>query len=697
MVVNNPLLSGLSSTLLLKNHKTHFKFLCADIEAADVDVPGFVDTPINAHFTHQDNQDDIDDIVDYEPDDYFDNAGLNQVHLQRVPLSTAVVQEWRDYNVNGLKVIRQDSVVATAVQSVVSHFFDFNTNKPKPGLFWSDLFSQDVFAHAVKDPDSDNFFFEYKHSTRAHVPLFDWMSSHSTGKFTNHPLSGATIWDLNAFRDMVLSHVMPLLGFDPQLMIFEMTGMSILIQPPVGGVSQVIHTDDDPLTDLGEWVSLLFPVHKQRGTVFLQEMQCDKFGSIRGVKPLLELGDVAAWSKVKHFGSGAEAVPSEKEIRMAMFAYVHVIAKCSAHSLAKSSVPGELRNGNRDENDDENIHFGPDETYWTSGLVPIIRRCASCRHGVTSYDVPELRSSYVDNNLGEPEQVKSRSPFQLHYCTICAFFSGKQSHEGEVQGLICQWCVDMPSFDMRARHPQLNLQPELNSVSDFIYHSVIDSKICIHGSTHYVPFPPQHQIFLIFSHNEIVSSCKFWIQFYQVYSFVTPMAPPEFKPKSEQPWVTFWELYLLNSTCYRSRMLCWIGALLGGIGPVFTVKTNVSHGSYPVFFNQQVLNNLNASASFVKMISSLKNGCDLKFDQSRLLKVTKRLHAYVKKCYWTYSLKCSCEHATSQINNDHHKVIDCLGPLLRLDIPHHDSGDNNSDNALCTQFVNECRAKAFPK
>ena len=698
VVDNNPLLSGLSSTLLLKNHKTHFKLdVGAGIATPDMDVHAFFDTPNNVKSSLLDDSENMDEIVDYEPDDQFDSTTLNEINLNVPSSATAVVQKWCDYNVNGLKVIRQDSAVDTVVKCVVSNFFDLNTNKPKPGLFWSDLFSQDVNADTVQDPESENIYYEYKHSTRAHVPLFDWMSGHSTGKFTNHPLSEDTIRHLNAFQEVVVTHVMPLLGFDPRLTTFEITGMSILIQPPVGGVSQVIHTDDDPLTELGEWVSLLFPVHKQRGTVFLQEMQYDKFGSIRGVKPLFNLGDVAAWSKVKHFGSGAEAVPPEKEIRMALFAYVHVIEKNSAHSLARSSVPGELRNGNRDENDDENIHFGPDETYWKSGLVPIIRRCASCRHGVTSYDVPEFKSTYVNNNSGDAEEARSEHPFQLHYCNICAFFSGKKSHEGEVQGLICQWCVDMPSFDMRARHPQLNLQPELNSVSDFIYHSVIDAKVCIHGSTHFVPFPPQHQIFLLFSHNEIASSCNFWIQFFKIYNFVTEMAPQDFNLKSGKPWVTFWELYLLNSTCYRSRMLCWIGALLGGIGPVFTSKTNVSHGSYPVFFNQQVLKHSNSSASFLKMITSLKNGCNLKFDQSRLLKVTKRLHAYLTKCYWSYSLQCSCEHSTTTFNNDYHNVIDCLGPLLRLDIPHEVSVNPDTDKALCDLFVNDCRVKAFPQ
>ena len=159
------------------------------------------------------------------------------------------------------------------------------------------------------------------------MPLFDWLKSGGTGRFLNHPVSENLVRCTASFREAITDHVLPSLGFDPSIFNFEVTGLSILIQPPVGGVSQVIHTDDHPLTELGEWISMLFPCHPQRATVFLRNFKYNSFGSVDGVKPFLNLGDICAWSKVKHFGSGAEVVPFELENRLAMFAYVHVTVK----------------------------------------------------------------------------------------------------------------------------------------------------------------------------------------------------------------------------------------------------------------------------------------------------------------------------------------------------------------------------------
>ena len=221
--------------------------------------------------------------------------------------------------------------------------------------------------------------------------------------------------------------------------------------------------------------------------------------------------------------------------------------------------------------------------------------------------------------------------------------------------------------------------------------------MCIHGSTHFLPLPPQHHVFLLFSHKEIATSCNFWLQFFKTYDFVTQMAPKQFQSNQPQPWVTFWELYLLNSTCFRARILCWIGAIIAGIGPVFTKKSNVSHGSYPVYFNQQVLKFPNCTSSFLKMIASLKSGCILAFDESRLLKLTKRLHAYVKQSHWTYSLQCTCQQSYANSNNDYHVFTDCQGPLLHSDIPLDGQGISESDKFICHEFVKTCRALVFDK
>ena len=171
------------------------------------------------------------------------------------------------------------------------------------------------------------------------------------------------------------------------------------------------------------------------------------------------------------------------------------------------------------------------------------------------------------------------------------------------------------------------------------------------------------------------------------------MAPVELKAATSNVWVTWWDSYLSNSNCFRARALCWIGSMIVGIGPVFTNKKNVSHGSYPVYFDEQVFKAPNATSSFIKICASLFDGTTSNFHQTRLLKVTKRFHAYVQQSHWSYSLQCSCQPPnTTNTSGSYHHVRDCLGPILRSGIP---SSQDCGSAETCEQFVRSCRALAL--
>ena len=131
--------------------------------------------------------------------------------------------------------------------------------------------------------------------------------------------------------------------------------MSILLQPPLGGISQAIHTDDYPECPLGEWISLLFPCHQQRSTVFLSKDLSTPFGKATGVKPFFNIGDLAAWSKIRHFGSGAEAVDASMYLRSGLFVFVHVTPLPARVPHGMAPVTGDVSEGNRDESGEEVI------------------------------------------------------------------------------------------------------------------------------------------------------------------------------------------------------------------------------------------------------------------------------------------------------------------------------------------------------
>ena len=192
--VPHPPQLSFSSYLLLLNHKTHNHVT----GGLDDLVPSVALPVTEQHSTHHaDSGADDSDIVDYEPEDYVSQP-VHHTSLN-VSLTSAVVDNWRDYDIHGLKSIRNDNMVAALVKNIISVLFDEGSNQPKPGLFWSDLFSQDVQPLPVKDPISELTYFEYKHSTRAVVPLLDWVESGGQGKFLNHPVSEDLVTSVASF------------------------------------------------------------------------------------------------------------------------------------------------------------------------------------------------------------------------------------------------------------------------------------------------------------------------------------------------------------------------------------------------------------------------------------------------------------------------------------------------------------------
>ena len=527
--------------------------------------------------------DDVDtSIVDYDDSD---------LETPTVPLANStsrdncfdhaerIVRAWNDYEIPGLKIMRGTANLPEALGNVTRHFF-YENNKPKPGLYWTDLFSNKVFANIHRNDNTGEIISYYENSTRATVPLFDWVRGRTTGdpKFANHVLSDEALSDIQVLQQFVLSNIMPQLGFNSSLVRFEISGMSILLQPPVGGISQVMHTDDYPESVPGEWISLLFPCHQQRGTVFLRKLLSDAFGTALGVKPFFNIGDVAAWCTVKHFGSGAEAVEPHMLLRSALFVFVHVTPLSQRISETIVPVTGAIEEGNRDENDQEIIHYGPDEIHWTGGLVPIIRVCVCCLNGVNCDYEAQLPSQ---------QQCLGPHPTTLLFCTQCAESQCVPDNQARVRALVCKWCKDNDSFSAVGTCPDMDTSTDPYCVVSCLYESVINANLCTHGKKSFLPLPIADLVFVLFSHDEIASSCQFWMDFYMTYHFTEVYCPIEF---SQDPryWPVFWEIFMTNSLCTRARMLCWIGAIIAGIGPVMSKKDKLYHGGYPVFYHSKV-------------------------------------------------------------------------------------------------------------
>ena len=57
-----------------------------------------------------------------------------------------IVRSWSDYEVVGLKILRGEPTVEDIVCGITRQFFNEN-NQLKPGVFWSDLFSNKVIPN----------------------------------------------------------------------------------------------------------------------------------------------------------------------------------------------------------------------------------------------------------------------------------------------------------------------------------------------------------------------------------------------------------------------------------------------------------------------------------------------------------------------------------------------------------------------
>ena len=632
------------------------------------------------------------DIVDFET--FSDSEGStlptsDSIRQEQVNgHAEGIVRAWNDYEITGLKIMRGTANLADALSNVTRHFF-YNNNKPKPGLFWTDLFSNNVIPTVHRNDETGESVSYYENSTRATVPLFDWVRGRSLGdpKFANHSLSDEAVRDIRLFEEFVVNSIMPQLGFDQSVVQFNISGMSILLQPPVGGISQVMHTDDYPESVPGEWISLLFPCHQQRGTVFLRKLLSNAFGSAVGVKPFFNIGDVAAWSTVKHFGSGAEAVDPHMLLRSAVFVFVHVTPV--SERLPERILPvtgGELE-GNRDENGQEVIQYGPDEIHWTGGLVPIIRVCVCCLNGV---------NCDYETQFPSQQQCPGQQSTSLMFCTQCAALQSVHDGQARVRALICQWCKDNDTFFPVGAYPDMDTSTDPFCVISWLYESVMNAKLCTHGKVSYQPLPIQDLLFVLFSHDEIASSCQFWVDFFTTYHFTEVYAPIELSQDARH-WNVFWELFLSNSTCTRARILCWIGAIIGGIGPVFSKKDKLYHGGYPVFYPSKVCHRDAASNAYVNVLSSCDNGIRLLFQEARLLKLTRRIMSYVKQTYWEYSMRCQCHVSASsctdmQGTEGNHRVIKlCSGPILRRTVTQASREVEPSEKDLVDRFELKCR------
>ena len=594
-----------------------------------------------------------------------------------------IVRSWSDYEVVGLKILRGEPTVEDIVCGITRQFFNEN-NQLKPGVFWSDLFSNKVIPNHYTNEETGDIVYYYENSTRATVPLFEWIEGKSNGdaKFAEFPLSDDAVSAVHRLQHFVLSTLMPILGFNPEVVRFEISGVSILLQPPVGGVSQVMHTDDYPHCLPGEWISLLFPCHPQRGTVFLKKQLSDAFGAAMGVKPFFNIGDVAAWSGVKHFGSGADAVPPHFLLRSALFVFVHVTPLTPLLPQNITPVPGENVNGNRDEQGQEIIHYGPDEIYWTAGLVPIIRVCVCCLNGVNcDY---EAQSPSTQNNSGQLST-------SLLFCTQCAALEPLRDGQARVRSLICQWCKDNDTFYPVGAYPDMDTSNPTCVVS-YLYESVLNAQLCTHGKRSYQPLPVHDLLFVLFSHEEIASSCKFWLDFFSTYNFTEVYAPIDFSQNSGH-WQVFWELFLSNSACTRARILCWIGAIIAGIGPVFSKKDKLYHGGYPVFFDSKVCHRDAASNAFVNVLTSCESGVRFAFNEARWLKLTRRIMSYVKQTHWEYSMRCKCNATCNveKIEGMHRQIKFCSGPILRSTVTQTARVVESSERHLVDLFVLKCR------
>jgi hypothetical protein len=144
-------------------------------------------------------------------------------------------------------------------------------------------------------------------------------------------------------------------------------------------------------------------------------------------------------------------------------------------------------------------------------------------------------------------------------------------------------------------------------------------------------------------------------------------------------------------------MLCWIGAIIGGIGPVLLKKDKLYHGGYPVFYPSKVCHRDAASNAFINVLTSVDNGTRFVFHEKHFLKETRRLMSHIKQTYWEYSLRCQCKASASngtvvEGTDGHHRTIKfCSGPILRRNVTQAPRDAKPAEKDLVDSFESKCR------
>jgi hypothetical protein len=631
---------------------------------------------LRASENHYDAADLVDPPLQTEQEQLFldaddeDDTKSQSDEIKATPISDPVadtIRSWSYCGVPGLRMLPNVALVADTVSKLSFHFFEPQTFRPKPGIIWLNLFGQEVVPVTLPNESRD----EFRTSARANVPLFDWAS----GKFSRHiPFPEGALADFEAVQVLATTVLMPALGFGscPTGVRYRVEGMSFLMQTPAGGISQVLHTDDDPNADIGEWVSILLPCHDQKGTVFMARDHYDGFERPRGVKPFVSLGDVLAWNRVAHMGSACSDVPPGIELRVALFVFVHVIRDSPTESGQNLEFFHVSHPSNRDFADEERIHYGPDYNFWRSGAFPIIRVCTVCKHGISSSVTPFLESR------------NTKEPNVLVYCGSCA------RDKSQVECLVCAWCQDMGALDVAARYPQLDCESEFATATDYVYQCLIEEKTCLHGALHFRPLPLHEYIFVLFSVSEVQAGCRFWMSFFAARDFTARGAPADLLASNQSSlWTRFCSTFLTNPTCYRALVLCWLSAAIGGIGSVFNAKTKLSFGNYPVFYGPHHYSSESARNSSRLAMRAWRDACSGIFHENHLLKAARRAHRIIHRHCGEMTLRCTCVDCDVG-NGKHHVIEKCPGPVLKLGPPMATSG-----NACAIQeserFMQACR------
>ena len=278
----------------------------------------------------------------------------------------------------------------------------------------------------------------------------------------------------------------------------------------------------------------------------------------------------------------------------------------------------------------------------------------------------------------------SKNPeFQL-YCQECVDSRQKPTFEC----LVCQWCKNMEPLDVNERYPSLNCASNEATVSDYLYQSLLNEKTCLHGSTNFKKLASSDFIFLLFSLNEVQGACRYWLAFLSTFSFIKSSAPLNLTQTSDIKllWTKFWGIFLRNNSCSRARMLCWVGALLGGIGGLFIDQTKLRFGLYPVFYDDHHFTSISAFNSSAKMFGSLKDGSNGKFDDIRFQKVNRRVHRLIQKRSGDVNLRCCCEDYESLSDSTSYHVIETCLPQLPDTVMM-----NNTTDEVGQAFVRKCR------